>query len=369
MKYRDYNWLSKCFKKHSGNILKIARECGAQESTIKDWCFKYQLLESEQRPIRDTGHGKILILGGSGFVGQNLQDYLALHGYESISAPGRLSADAMDIGKLRHSIRYNSPDVVINLSAFVGGIGLNKGNPATMFYKNMQMGLNVVEACSTLGINKLIHLGSVCSYPKIPQNIPFVEGDLWNGRPEPTNEPYGVAKKTIGFMLDCYARQYGANYTYLIPTNMYGPYDDFSLHSSHVIPAMINKFTTAKENNGKVTLWGDGSPSRDFLFVEDCCEAILCAINSDIGSEPVNLGSGKETTMRFLAETIQKQVGFEGEVDWDTSKPNGQPRRVLNVDKAVDLLKFRAKTSLEDGIKKTIDWYVGNVFKSDTAGG
>lgn len=355
-RYRNYEWLKEQYETTS--IGDIAGKENTSIRTIEDWLNKFELTDPEERPSQDGNIKKVLIIGANGFVGENLWHYLAQNRkHYDILRPNRLGLDVMDFKSILAYLYINKPNIVINLAAFVGGIGLNKDRPATMIYKNLQMGLNVTEACSQVGIKKLVYLGSVCCYPKIPANIPFVEEDIWDGRPEPTNEPYGLAKKTIGFMLDCYARQYKSNYAYLIPTNMYGPFDDFSLHSSHVIPAMINKFVTAKATGDKVTLWGDGTPSRDFLYVEDCCKAIVSAMENPTTTEPINLGSGQETTMKELADTIAELLEFDGEVEWDATKPNGQPRRVLNVDKAKTNLEIEPDNSLKEGLIETITWY------------
>jgi GDP-L-fucose synthase len=302
----------------------------------------------------------ILILGGSGFVGTNLRDFATRTTDHRLICPGHNDCDLLDGDVTKWYISKTRPDVVINLAAFVGGILLNRQYPADMIYRNLVMGANVVEACRLADVQKLIYLGTVCSYPHTPTNIPFVETDLWNGRPEATNEPYGVAKKAIGFMLGAYHKQYNLNSTYLMPTNMYGPHDDFGLESSHVIPALIRKFRDAVKNKESVvTLWGDGSPSRDFMYVGDCCEVILGMVSTDAHPEPINVGSGRETTMTELAAVIGNSLGFTGSIVWDRSKPNGQPRRCLDCTVLDNLLPGdRSRTPLVDGLKTTIGWYL-----------
>ena len=383
-RYRSYSWLKEQI--YDGVDYKaIARKCRCSQKTIKDWIYKFQLQDlpkgsgnlstifrscgingaripdKARRSIKITRKSRIVVLGASGFVGANLVQIMESRGYK-ILTPSRSIADALDYSSIYGYLISARPDVVINLAAFVGGIGLNKDNPAIMMYKNLMMGANVVDACYRAGVKKLVHLGSVCSYPKSPKRIPFVEEDLWESRPEPTNEPYGVAKKTIGFMLGAYYQQYNFSSAYLIPTNMYGPCDDFSLHCSHVIPAMINKFIGAKLNGKKVTLWGDGSPSRDFLYVDDCCEAIIQAMRKVNTPDPINIGSGQETTMKQLAEVIASEVSFPGTVIWDKTKPNGQPRRVLNITRAKKRLGFKQKVNLATGVRRTIDWYQSSLL-------
>ena len=301
---------------------------------------------------------KVLVLGAGGFVGTNLVNYLSEY---EVLTPGREECDASNKKLLDRYIRTSKPKIVINLAAFVGGIGLNRENPADMIYRNLMIGTNVVESCYRNGIRKLIQLSTVCSYPLVPNNIPFKECDLWLGRPESTNEPYGVAKKTVGLMQQAYWNQYNFSSVYLIPTNMYGPNDDFSNLSSHVIPAMIKKIEYAKRSGlDKVVLWGDGSPSRDFLYVGDCCQAIVNAIQNVDEPVPINIGSGVETNMVDLVEMISHIIGYTGEIVWDASKPNGQPRRCLDITLARRLLNFSPSTKLNDGLSKTFEWYRTN---------
>jgi GDP-L-fucose synthase len=251
---------------------------------------------------------------------------------------------------------YARPDVVINLAAFVGGIGLNRENPGKMFYENMRIGLFCTHLALKHKVKKYMYIGTVCGYPKFTP-VPFKETDLWNGFPEETNAPYGVVKKSIGLMIESYVKQYGFNGMFLIPVNMYGPRDNFDLNSSHVIPALIRKMFEAKDAGTDVTLWGDGSATREFLYVYDCADAIIRAMEHYDGCEPINIGSGQEISIKDLANKIAEIVEFDKEIIWDTSKPNGQPRRCLDTTKAFEKFGFKASTSLDEGLKTTIDWY------------
>lgn len=328
------------------------RECGKNRLRI-DPKVREQQRPNIEKPLN------VVVLGGNGFVGTNLLRRLSEYPHLDVTALSRETHDAMDQHALESAFNAYSAEVVINLAAFVGGIGLNRDNPGDMLYRNLRMGMNVVDACYTAGVRKLIHLGSVCSYPHTPPHIPFIEDDLWLSRPEPTNEPYGVAKKVVGMMLDTYNRQFNFSSAYLIPTNMYGPHDDFSDHGSHVIPAMIKKFVKAKKNREPmVTHWGDGSASRDFLYVDDCCDAIIAAINKMDEPTPINIGCGIEWKMHELSTMIAKIVGYDGKIVWDATKPNGQPRRQLNIDRARQLLDFEPKMSLAEGLQRTIEWYL-----------
>ncbi len=299
---------------------------------------------------------RVLVTGGGGFVGSHLVERLESKGHEVFTARRRdydlTSMD--DAGRLFTDAR---PDLVFHLAAEVGGIGANRANPGRYWYANLVMGAHVVEQSRIHEIGKLVLAGTVCSYPKHTP-VPFHEEDLWNGYPEETNAPYGVAKKAVLVGAQAYREQYGLNAIYLLPANLYGPRDNFDLESSHVIPALIRKMVDSKD---EVVLWGDGSPSREFLYVDDCVEALLLASERYDGEEPVNLGTGVETTIRELAETIADVSGFEGEIVWDTSMPNGQPRRSLDATKAEQLFGFRAATPLREGLERTVAWYRANV--------
>jgi GDP-L-fucose synthase len=246
---------------------------------------------------------------------------------------------------------------VIHLAAEVGGIGANRGNPGRFFYANMAMGLNMIEESRRSGLSKFVQVGTVCAYPKFTP-VPFREEELWNGYPEETNAPYGIAKKSLLVMLQGYRDQYGLNGIYLLPVNLYGPRDNFDLESSHVIPALIRKFIAARdEGRDEVEVWGTGAASREFLYVEDAARAILMATEQYDGPEPVNIGAGREVTIRELIETIGKLTGYAGSIVWDTTKPDGQPRRMLETSRARDWFGFQADVELEDGLATTIAWW------------
>ncbi len=266
-----------------------------------------------------------------------------------------------NVKKLYNDIQ---PDIVIHLAAEVGGIGANRENPGKYFYDNLMMGVQLIEEGRLHGIDKFVCIGTVCAYPKFAP-VPFREEDLWNGYPEETNAPYGIAKKALLVHLQAYRQQYGYNGIYLLPVNLYGPFDNFDPKSSHVIPALIKKFFDAiEQGNREVLIWGTGSATREFLYVEDAAEGIVLATERYAGSEPVNLGVGFEISIKDLVGIISKLTGFEGEIVWDLTKPNGQPRRKLDTGKAVQYFNFKAKTLLDEGLKKTINWYKENALKA-----
>jgi len=314
---------------------------------------------------------RVLVLGGSGFLGTALINTLVRRGYKEITSTyftrpysgndmvQNLHANLTDEHIVDEVYRVTSPDIVINLAAFVGGIGLNQENPGRMFYDNIRIGTFCTHYAHIHNVKKYVYIGTVCSYPKFTP-VPFQEEKMWDGFPEETNAPYGVVKKSIGLMLQSYGQQYGLNGMFLIPVNMYGPNDDFDERSSHVIPALIKKMIEAKRENQNVRLWGDGSATREFLYVDDCAEAIVLAVEKHCGPQPINIGSGNEISIKDLAIKIAGLVGFTGDIEWDTSKPNGQPRRCLDTSKALDCFGFKASTSLEEGLKATIDWYQKN---------
>jgi GDP-L-fucose synthase len=295
---------------------------------------------------------KVLVTGGGGFVGSHLVERLESDGHEVVAARRRdydlTSAD--DTARLFADSR---PELVFHLAAEVGGIGANRANPGRYWYANLLMGAHVLEQSRVHDVAKLVIAGTVCAYPKHTP-VPFQEAELWDGYPEETNAPYGVAKKAVLVGAQAYRDQYGLNAVYLLPANLYGPRDNFDLESSHVIPALIRKMLEARD---EVVLWGDGSPSREFLYVEDCVEGLLLAAQRYDRPEPVNLGTGVETTIRELAETIADVTGFDGELTWDVSMPNGQPRRSLDASRAAELFGFRARTQLREGIERTVAWY------------
>jgi GDP-L-fucose synthase len=298
---------------------------------------------------------RTLVTGGGGFLGSHLVERLRADGHEPFVAR-RSEYDltaADDVARLFADAR---PELVVHLAAEVGGIGANRANPGRYWYANLLMGVHVLEQSRVHGVRKLVLLGTICSYPKHAP-IPFREEDLWSGFPEETNAPYGVAKKALLVGAQGYREQYGLNAVYLLPVNLYGPGDNFDLESSHVIPALIRKMEHARETGAEVVLWGDGTPTREFLYVEDCAEAIHLAAQSYDGAEPVNLGTGEEIAIRDLATLVAGATGYEGEIVWDTTKPNGQPRRKLDTSRAERLFGFRAATPLREGLARTVEWY------------
>jgi len=302
---------------------------------------------------------RICVTGGAGFLGSHIIERLLAEGAvrEQIFVPliedYDLTREA-DVVRLYDQAR---PDLVIHLAAEVGGIGANREKPGRFFYANMVMGLHLIEHARQRGIGKFVQVGTICAYPKFTP-VPFREERLWDGYPEETNAPYGIAKKALLVMCQAYREQYGLNAIYLLPVNLYGPRDNFDLETSHVIPAMIRKFAEAQESGAReVVLWGDGSPTREFLYVADAAEGIIAAAARYDGVEPVNLGNGREIVIKDLADMIAREIGYTGRVVWDTTQPNGQPRRCLDVTRAKMLFGFAAKTLFEDGLHRTIAWY------------
>ncbi|MGC8483594.1 MAG: GDP-L-fucose synthase family protein [Thermodesulfobium sp.] len=306
---------------------------------------------------------KIVITGASGFFGRNLISVIKNEGLDKkndILAVGSKDYDLKNKDQAIEALK--NAEIVINLASNVGGIGYNMDFPGTLFYDNIVMGVNVIESSRINKVKKLIQIGTVCSYPKIPPHIPFRESDLWEGFPEETNAPYGIAKKALITMGDAYRAQYGLNIINLLVVNLYGPGDNFDPRNSHVIPALIRKFFDAKnKREGKVKLWGSGNSSREFLFVSDAAKGVLAATNKYNGVSPVNLGSGMEITIKELAETISSIIGYEGKIEWDTSMPDGQPRRYLDTTLAWREFGFKASTDFNIGLRKTIEWYKENV--------
>ena len=301
---------------------------------------------------------KILITGSKGFLGQHLVERLKDH-YELIT-PSSAELNMMDVIDLHNHLSRSKPDIIIHLAAVCGGIGANQKSPADFFVKNSLMSLNVLSMSHHHKINKLITLGSVCSYPKFTE-VPFKEENIWNGYPEETNAPYGIAKKSLLVGCQAYNEQYGSNFLHLIPVNMYGEYDNFDPDSSHVIPALFKKLIEAKENNSpSVEVWGDGSASREFLYAGDCAKAIHLALETYNSPDPINIGTGKEILIKDLVHVMSEVVGFEGEIIFDSSKPNGQPRRCLDTSKAEKEFDFKAETSLKEGLEKTYNWYINS---------
>jgi len=300
---------------------------------------------------------RILLTGGAGFLGRPVAERLEAAGAAEVFVPRRAEYDLTEPGAVARAYADARPDTVIHLAAEVGGIGANRDNPGRFFYANMAMGLHMVEEARRRDTEKFVAVGTVCSYPKHTP-VPFREEELWNGFPEETNAPYGIAKKALLTMLQGYRDQYGMRSAYLMPVNLYGPGDSFDLHNSHVIPALIRKCEEAREAGaGEVVCWGSGSASREFLYVDDCAAAIVAAAERHDGPDPINLGAHSEITIRELTETIARLTGFDGELAWDTTKPDGQPRRCLDTSRARELLGFTASTPLEEGLRRTIAWY------------
>ncbi|MEM7200467.1 MAG: GDP-L-fucose synthase [Planctomycetota bacterium] len=299
----------------------------------------------------------IVVTGGAGFLGRRLCEVLRQRGATDIVVPRRADYDLTTEVGARRLYRDARPGVVIHLAAEVGGIGANQANPGRYFYANMAMGLHMIEQGRVAGLDKFVQVGTVCAYPKHCP-VPFREAALWDGYPEETNAPYGIAKKALLVMLEAYRQQYGFPGIYLLPVNLYGPGDNFDLQSSHVIPALIRKLDTAQREGAPfVEVWGTGAASREFLYVDDCAEAIALSTERYDAAQPVNLGSGAEIAIRDLVAEIAELVGFRGEIRFDASRPDGQPRRCLDTARAEQEFGFRARTALRDGLRATIEWW------------
>jgi GDP-L-fucose synthase len=308
----------------------------------------------------DLSRSKILLTGGSGFLGSHVREALLERGAAAVAAPRAAEADLTNAEATRALFERERPDLVMHLAAKVGGIGANLKHPGTFFRDNMAMGLNVLEEARRIGTQKVVIAGTICAYPKFAP-IPFREDDLWNGYPEETNAPYGVAKKAILVMAQAYRQEFGSNFVMLFPVNLYGPRDNFDLESSHVIPAMIRKFVEAKHRGAnEVVLWGDGTPTREFLYVDDAVSGLLAAAELYDDPEPVNLGAGFEISMYDLAHKIAALIGYGGKLTWDVTRPNGQPRRMLDVTRAKERFGFSARVSFDEGLAKTIAWFEAN---------
>jgi GDP-L-fucose synthase len=295
---------------------------------------------------------KVLVTGGGGFLGSHVVERLRAAGYDPFVAR-RADYDLTSSDDTARLFADAAPELVVHLAAEVGGIGANRANPGRYWYANLIMGAHVLEQCRESGVAKLVVAGTVCAYPKFTP-VPFREDDLWNGYPEETNAPYGVAKKSVLVGAQSYREQYGLRTAFLLPANLYGPRDNFDLETSHVIPALIRKLDGG---DNEVVLWGDGSPTREFLYVDDAAEAFLLAAERYDDPAPVNVGTGAEISIRELAETIAELTGFQGRIVWDTSMPNGQPRRALDASRAEAAFGFKARTSLREGLEQTIAWY------------
>lgn len=303
---------------------------------------------------------RICVTGGAGFLGTHLIANLRQRGAKEIFIPKIEDYDLTDRDAITRMLKDSNPDVIIHLAAHVGGIGANREHPAEFFYDNLMMGVQLMHQAYERGVEKFVAIGTVCAYPKFTPT-PFKEDDLWIGYPEETNAPYGLAKKMLLVQSQAYREQYGYNSIFLLPVNLYGPGDNFNPRSSHVIPALIRKCVEAKENKeDHIVVWGDGSPTREFIYVRDAAEGIASATERYNESDPVNIGSGFEISIKDLVEKIAKMTGFEGDLVWDTSKPNGQPRRALDVSRAKEKFGFEAKTDFDEGLKNTIDWFLAN---------
>jgi GDP-L-fucose synthase len=298
----------------------------------------------------------VIVTGGAGFLGGHVVELLRARG-AIVVVPRKRDYDLVDAAAAGRLLDDHGPALVIHLAARVGGIGANRDNPGSFFYDNLMMGVQLMEECRRRGVEKLVTVGTICSYPKFTP-VPFREEEVWNGYPEETNAPYGLAKKMLLVQGQAYRQQYGMNVIHLLPVNLYGPRDNFDPASSHVIPALIKKFQDALDAGAtEVEVWGTGKASREFLYVEDAARGIVMAAESYDGPEPVNLGAGFEILIRDLVSLIARLMGFEGEIRWDASKPDGQPRRCLETSRAERMFGFRAATGFEDGLKRTIEWY------------
>ncbi|HYI11705.1 MAG TPA: GDP-L-fucose synthase [Thermoanaerobaculia bacterium] len=302
---------------------------------------------------------RVFLTGANGFLGRALRARLEALGPREVLAPRSTELDLRDAAATRAFLQAHQPDLVVHAAAIVGGIGANRDHPGRFFYDNAAMGLHLIEECRLAGVEKFVCIGTVCAYPKFTP-VPFRESSLWDGYPEETNAPYGLAKKMLLVQLQAYRTEYGFNGVFLLPANLYGPGDNFDLQTSHVIPAMIRKFATAAERGDEtVELWGDGTPTREFLYVDDAAEGILLAAERYEAADPVNLGSGEERSIAEIAGLIAAKTGFGGRIVWDSSKPNGQPRRALDTSRAAEAFGFRAATPFAEGLARTIAWWRG----------
>jgi GDP-L-fucose synthase len=307
--------------------------------------------------VTDLKGKRVLLTGGAGFLGRVVADELEMRDVGEIFVPRSATYDLTEQDAVRDLYRDSRPEIVIHLAAEVGGIGANRANPGRYFFANMAMGLHVIEEARASQVEKVVQVGTVCAYPKFA-TVPFREDDLWSGYPEETNAPYGIAKKSLLVMLQAYREQYGLNGIYLLPVNLYGPGDNFDPASSHVIPALVRKLVNARDQGDpEVVAWGTGSASREFLYVDDAARAIVMATEQYEGQEPINIGTSHEITIKELVELIGRLAGYDGTIRWDTTKPDGQPRRKLDTSRARELFGFNAAIDLEEGLRRTISWW------------
>ncbi len=314
--------------------------------------------------MTDLSGKRVLVTGGAGFLGGFVCEKLRNRGCEELIVPRRRDYDLTSEENVKRLLDETSPDWVLHLAAEVGGIGINRDQPGRFFFANMAMGIHLLEQSRIAGVERFVQVGTICSYPHSTP-VPFHEDQLWNGYPEATNAPYGIAKKALSVMLDGYHRQYGMEGAVVLPVNLYGPKDNFDLYSSHVIPALIRKCLEAKERGDeKIVCWGSGQVSREFLYVEDAAEGVVRAMEVMRQPQPINLGTGKEIKIADLVDLIVKLTGFSGKVEWDRDKPDGQPRRCLDTSRARQLLDWQAEVEFEEGLRRTIEWYKSNAAHS-----
>jgi GDP-L-fucose synthase len=313
-----------------------------------------------QSDLKFWQNKRICVTGGAGFLGSFVLEALKQRGATDIFVPKIEEYDLVNPQDIQRVLDLSQPDIIIHLAALAGGIGANRARPADFFYINLMMGVQLMHEAWKRGVSKFVAIGTVCAYPKFTP-IPFKEENLWEGYPEETNAPYGLAKKMLLVQAQAYRQQYGFNAIYLLPVNLYGPKDNFNLETSHVIPALVRKCIEAQERGEKeVFLWGDGTPTREFLYAGDAADGILTAAEFYNGSEPVNIGSGQEISIKDLAELITRLTGYEGKLVWDTTKPNGQPRRALDTSRAAEYFGWRASVRFDEGLRQTIAWYRQN---------
>jgi GDP-L-fucose synthase len=299
---------------------------------------------------------RVCVTGGAGFLGGHIVEELARRGATDVFVPDTEHYDLRTLDGIGRMLADAKPDLIVHVAALVGGIGANRASPGRFFYDNAIMGIQLIEEARKAGVAKLVVIGTVCAYPEITP-VPFREEELWNGYPEPTNAPYGLAKKMLLVQLQAYRSQYGLNGVFLLPVNLYGPRDNFDVKTGHVMAAMIRKMVAGRDDGTPVILWGDGSPTREFLYVADAANAVLDAAERYDEGDPVNLGSGMEISTRDLARLIAKHVGYSGPIEWDTSQPNGQPRRMLDVSRAKERFGWEARVDFDEGIRRTVEWW------------